>query len=210
MSTAPHARPSIGPKKSKWSTEEDAQLVASVCVYGTKSWPIISAHVPTRSGKQCRERWIGKLAPSVSRENWTPEEDAVLVREHAISGNRSTSITMQLPGRSSLQVKNRWTWLKRHQNGMIRPVDVPQRAEPPDVVESRPSQLIFEPLAMDNGLFGTAFQKFQAKMFMISGWIPCVTWFGENPGMDISAWLSDMIDGSACRFTCPGESPSKA
>jgi hypothetical protein len=157
-------------KKSKWTPEEDEQLRVAVQLYGTDSWGRISLRVPRRSGKQCRERWLGQLAPSVSKGTWTADEDAVLIRNHAIAGNRWTAIATHLPGRSSLQVKNRWNWLKRHDAGIERVMPFPQmsfRMEPTlDVIERRPAQRILEPIVIDDGLFGPGFQEFQARMFL--------------------------------------------
>jgi hypothetical protein len=151
-------------KKSKWTPDEDDQLRVAVRSFGTDSWNKISAVVTTRTGKQCRERWIGQLAPSVSKEIWSDDEDAVLIRQHALTGNRWTAIAVQLPGRSALQVKNRWNWLMRHNLSMD------QFANPclglPDILERKPPQLIFDPLPLNDGLFGTAFQEFQARMLM--------------------------------------------
>jgi hypothetical protein len=147
-------------KKSKWSAEEDEQLRTAIRAFGTDSWNKIAALVPSRTGKQCRERWIGQLAPFVSRETWSPEEDGTLIRQHAASGNRWTEIAGQLPGRSALQVKNRWNSLLRHQMVEYSSNFIPVT----DILESRPSQLIFEPVVIDDGLFGTAFQEFQANM----------------------------------------------
>jgi hypothetical protein len=156
-------------KKSKGAHDEDDHLRVAVQTYGTDSWNKISALVTTRTGKQCRERWIGQLAPSVSKETWSGEEDAVLIRQHALTGNRWTVIAAQLPGRSALQVKNRWNWLMRHNLSMD------QFASPclgrndglPNVMERKSPQFIFDSLPLNDGLFGTAFQEFQTKMLML-------------------------------------------
>jgi hypothetical protein len=147
--------PSQQSKKTKWTADEDARLRRAVQSFGTDSWNNIAAFVPSRTGKQCRERWIGQLAPSVSRENWTPNEDAALSHAHSMMGNRWTKIATQLPGRSGLQVKNRWNWLVRH--GAFPP-------RLPDVLERKAATVVFEPITGDDGLFGSAFQEFRAKM----------------------------------------------
>jgi hypothetical protein len=147
-------------KKTKWTPEEDDQLRLAVQAFGTGSWNQVAELVPSRTGKQCRERWIGQLAPSVSRETWSLDEDAVLVRAHATAGNRWTAIAAQLPGRSALHVKNRW-------NRLMRRVDVPFTKPPPrapDIVEKK-QRTVFEPIAHIDGLFGIAFREFQAKMW---------------------------------------------
>jgi hypothetical protein len=83
-------------------------------------------------GKQCRERWIGQLAPCVSKENWSADEDAVLIREHLAVGNKWTAIAAQLPGRSALQVKNRRNWLTRRNERADWPVA--DSFAPPDIL----------------------------------------------------------------------------
>jgi hypothetical protein len=83
-------------------------------------------------------------------------------------GNKWTAIAAQLPGRSALCVKNRWNWLIRHQG--VGPEEISREiqgeSQESDVAEKpKPSQLLFDPLTLDNGLFGIAFRQFQATMF---------------------------------------------
>jgi hypothetical protein len=149
--------------KNKWTADEDDQLRAAVALCGAESWNRVATFVPTRTGKQCRERWISQVAPAISKEGWLPEEDAVLIRAHSILGNRWTSITAQLPGRSPLSVKNRWHWLKRR--GNVRDGRPRRMARCWDFMETaKPCRAVFEPLWMDEGWFGQGFQKFQAQM----------------------------------------------
>jgi hypothetical protein len=159
--------------KSKWSALEDEQLRTAISEYGTCSWNVISHCVPTRTGKQCRERWLGQLAPTVSKDVWLPEEDNLLRRSHATTGNRWTILAEELPGRSPLSIKNRWNWLMRH-GAAHRPgidhfapnVAFPRRLTSPDVLESKTrSGHVLAPLGLEAGLFGAPFQEFQAKMF---------------------------------------------
>ncbi|OHT10435.1 DNA-binding protein eta2 [Tritrichomonas foetus] len=99
--------------KSKWTSEEDRKLTAAVEQFGTDSWIKISQHVPGRNSKQCRERWMGQLAPSIKKSSWTAEEDQILIKQHSVIGNKWTTIAMMLPGRSAINIKNRWSRLKR-------------------------------------------------------------------------------------------------
>jgi hypothetical protein len=160
-------QPSPGLHKSKWSIEEDEKLVNAVATDGIGSWSKIALRVPGRSGKQCRERWLGQLAPSVDKSNWTPEEDWRLLRGHAIHGNRWSVIAAFFPGRTPITIKNRWNWMLRH-----RPPEAPPM---PSYAIENPATLphdpplprteVFEPLNADAGLFGVPFRTFQAEMF---------------------------------------------
>lgn len=101
-------------KKSKWTPEEDQFLMESVNKHGMGNWSLVCQTVPGRSGKQCRERWINQLCPALNKDNWTPQEDAILIQQQRIHGNFWTKIAQFLPGRSANNVKNRWGWLSRH------------------------------------------------------------------------------------------------
>ena len=72
-----------------------------------KSWARISAHVPGRSGKQCRERWVERLRPGLRKGGWTPSEDRVLRGLYARHGASWTVISGNMQNRSPAAVKNR-------------------------------------------------------------------------------------------------------
>jgi hypothetical protein len=153
--------------KIKWSPEEDANLLRAAQKHGTSSWVKIAAMVPGRTSKQCRERWLGQLSPGVVKANWTPDEDRRLLTDHIAHGNQWTIIAQNLPGRSAISIKNRWSWLMRH--------GVPQRfcqfALPrliTDVTEHRrkATPVVLDTLLAQDDLFGEHFREFQAKMML--------------------------------------------
>lgn len=102
-------------KKAKWTAEEDNLLRMLVKKEGTNNWSLIAQSIPDRTGKQCRERWLNQLRPELTKNNWTPQEDAILIHQQQIHGNMWTKIAQFLPGRSPNNVKNRWSWISRHQ-----------------------------------------------------------------------------------------------
>jgi hypothetical protein len=158
--------PLISPRKAKWTAEEDEQLRVAVRLCGTESWNRVAMRIPTRTGKQCRERWIGQLAPTVIKDVWLPEEDTILIRSHTATGNRWTAIAAHLPGRSALSIKNRWHWLVRHKSSHELDADL-GTTRVFDIVERRkPVHAVFEPLELDDRQFGAAFEEFRAKMLM--------------------------------------------
>jgi hypothetical protein len=107
---------------SSWTEEENTQLVALVKDHGF-SWARIAKYIPGKSSKQCRERYQTQLKPGISKEPWSPEEDACLVRLQKIYGNKWAAISKnkELPGRVDNSIKNRWnTSLKKHVEKFIR------------------------------------------------------------------------------------------
>lgn len=94
--------------KQLWSAEEDQVLEKIVQQQGPGNWAYIAKHLPTRIGKQCRERWYNHLCPSIKKTEWSLEEKWVLFLGHSLYSSQWRRITQLLPGRTDNSIKNCW------------------------------------------------------------------------------------------------------
>ena len=74
--------------KGPWSEHEDnvlRRLVAQAHEDGierSSMWVIIGNRMAERNCKQCRERWLNHLDPSIKQGSWTKEEKQLLDSLH--------------------------------------------------------------------------------------------------------------------------------
>lgn len=106
-----HWRNVVNPKvvkgKGSWTEYEDRMLLERVSVLGPK-WSKIAEFMPGRISKQCRERFVNHLDPTLKRTPWTEEEDQIMIDLQQKNWNKWALIARSLPGRSANDVKNRW------------------------------------------------------------------------------------------------------
>ncbi|KAJ3426229.1 myb protein [Anaeramoeba flamelloides] len=100
-----------GIRKGSWEKEEDELLFEAVQEIGALAWTQIASFVPSRTPKQCRERWINQLNPELIHGNWTQEEDNTILQSRRSLGNKWAIIQQKLPRRSANAIKNRYNSL---------------------------------------------------------------------------------------------------
>ena len=91
-------------RRTPWSLNEDDLLRKAVKTFrssarGRQDILFSAAMVPGRSGKQCRERWRNHVDPSISREPWSEEENALLLRLYEEHYGRWCEISVAFAGR---------------------------------------------------------------------------------------------------------------
>lgn len=104
--------------RSMFSTEDDMNLIMlvnqTVSLLGKDrlDWREIG-RVMNKGGRQCRERYNKYLSPGMKNGPWTVEEDALLKEKVEVFGCHWAVIVKYFPGRSDVNLKNRWSVLRR-------------------------------------------------------------------------------------------------
>lgn len=108
-------------RKSKFTAEEDERLTELVNLHGIDHWNLIAAEMENRNIRQCRERWKNYLDPNLKIDNWTEEEDNLLLEKYSEIGPHWNLITQYFEARSSSSVRNRLVRLQRTSSKLILP-----------------------------------------------------------------------------------------
>jgi hypothetical protein len=102
------------PRTGRWTQDEDDNLKEAAERYGGQNWEAVSMLVPSRTQRQCRDRWRNALDPSVDMAmartgHWTAEEDILLKKAvQKYGGKNWTAIAEMVPDRRSTQCWGRW------------------------------------------------------------------------------------------------------
>jgi hypothetical protein len=102
-----------------WAEDEDIKLKDAVQTHGDKDWVAVTALVPSRTQKQCYNRWKDALDPGIdrvtgSKGSWTAADDSNLKDAVYVHGSKDWARTTALvPGRVESQCRSRWQVLRR-------------------------------------------------------------------------------------------------
>lgn len=90
-----------------WTTYEDEKLLAAIHRFGVDNWSSIARFVGnSRTRSQCSQRWFRGLDPRLSKNQWTREEESMLIQLVSTYGDRSwTRVASKLGNRSDVQCR---------------------------------------------------------------------------------------------------------
>lgn len=128
-------------KRAKFTPQEDAKLRKLVNDYGSHpNWRSISAKMKTRTPRQCRERFQNYLNPNIKVNNWTEEENQIILDKYKEFGNQWNKISQFIEGRTGNAVRNQFQLLTRHQmknrqKGIVTPQKEAEVHKVPNVTQ---------------------------------------------------------------------------
>jgi len=130
-------------KRKLFNQDEDKILLDLVEEYG-ENWILIARRMDARNPRQCKDRYLQYLSPTVNVGPWTVEEDNLLIEKQRMMGKNWVEISKFFKSRTDTAIKNRFQYLlkkgtlhesRQLENRVIQPisesrtipVDCPQR-----------------------------------------------------------------------------------
>lgn len=170
-----------GKNKRKFTAEEDLLIIELVGGERYPNWNDIASHIQGKNARQCRERYNHYLAPNVSNDPWTEEEDQILLDKFKEFGTDWAKICTFFKGRTNTAVKNRFN-VHLSKKYMVNNINA-QTQIPPQQVVQPPQQQTNQTQQQTNQ---TQQQNSQVDIFSPSDGFTSQHFFGYQPSDDES------------------------
>ena len=106
--------------KGNWAKEEDDMVLELVGKFG-KNWSLISKYLPSRTGKQIRDRFLNTLDSNINRDKFSSEEDQKIIELYLQHGTKWSNIAKFFEKRTGDMIKNRfYSTLRKKVHGYVR------------------------------------------------------------------------------------------
>lgn len=173
----------------KFTDEEDQMLVELVRQFGLSSWSKIAHELKNKTSKQCKDRWKNYVNPALNHNEFSEEEDELLMKKVNEVGTRWTIVKDFFPDRSINNIRYRWLNLnktiaknkarKAHEKSKRIMINVkkPKSEKPAEIPCETP---------LDEGQF-TDIQMSKTPIFDFED-ISFASWFTEPFEWDISSF----------------------
>jgi hypothetical protein len=102
----------LPPVRTAFSRDDDARLKELVAEFGEKNWKVVAERIGNHTARQCRERYKGYLAPAITNLPFREDEDRLLMEKVHEMGPQWANMTVYFPGRSDVNLKNRYATIK--------------------------------------------------------------------------------------------------
>ena len=184
---------------------KDIKLLNLVGENGPKRWSYLATILGGRSGKQCRERYLNHLDPSINKDEWSSEEDKFIIKSALENGNQWSAMSKHLKGRTANAIKNRWnsTLKKKVSEGydfgisedsktkkrkITKELEIPNEEQKEFNVEMIDSNSVDEFIkAIDFSNISTKHDSFSPGNILINNWSP--NFFTISPPATFSEML---------------------
>lgn len=125
-------------QRIRFSEQEDDLLKNMVEGYGTSDWNVIGQLMAGRTARQCRDRYLHYVCPTLRKGGWNRSEDEALMLLCKLYGAKWSIISRSFPNRSNIELRNRIALLRRV--GISDSLYVSCSSEPVSCDELRPEQ----------------------------------------------------------------------
>lgn len=98
----------------KFTANEDRKLRELVKNYGLNNWNFIAKQFKNKTAKQCQSRYKNYANPNLSHEDWSEEEDQLLLEKYNEIGPKWTIMAEIFKTRSANDLRYRWIYLNKN------------------------------------------------------------------------------------------------
>nr|KAJ0207422.1 hypothetical protein LSAT_V11C500277930 [Lactuca sativa] len=137
-------------KEGSWTNTEDEILKAALSKYGTNQWTRISSLLVHKSATRCKARWYEWLHPSITKIEWTREEEEKLLHLAKLMPSQWRTIA-PIVGRTPSQCLEHYEKLldENYEPRKLKPGEIdpnpeskPARPDPVDMDEDEKQMLL--------------------------------------------------------------------